>query len=81
VGAALAALSFVVISDFAASATARAEGGLFVSGMIALAALAVAGVSVLLRPFGLVALAAIVYLGVARRSRAARKYEGLRTLR
>ena len=49
--------------------------------MIALAALAVGGLSVLLRPFGLVALTAIVYLGLARRSRAARKYEGLRTLR
>ena len=49
--------------------------------LIALAALAIAGLSVLLQPLGLVALAAIVYLGLARRSRAARKYEGLRTLR
>ena len=80
-GAAIAALSFVVVSDFAASAAARAEGGPFVAGVIALGALAVGGLSVLLQPLGLVALAAIVYLGLARRSRAARKYEGLRTLR
>ena len=46
-----------------------------------LGALATAGLSVLLPPLGLVALAAIVYLGLARHSRAARKYEGLRTLR
>jgi hypothetical protein len=80
-GAAIAALSFVVVSDFAASAATRADGGPFVAGVIALAALAVGGLSVLLQPLGLVALAAIVYLGLARRSRAARKYEGLRTLR
>ena len=82
VGAAIAAISFFVICDFAASAAARAEGGgAFVSAVIALAALAVAGLSVLWGPLGLIALAAIVYLGLARRSRAARKYEGLRTLR
>ena len=46
-----------------------------------LAALALAGLCVLLPPVGLVALAGIVYLGLARRDRAARKYEGLRTLR
>lgn len=81
VGAAIAALSFVVVRDFSASAASRAEGGAFVAGVIALAALAVGGVSILVRPFGLVALGAIVYLGLARRGRAARKYEGLRTLR
>jgi hypothetical protein len=81
VGAVIAAASFLVVSEFAASAASRAEGGGFIAGMIALAALAVAGLSVLLQPLGLVALAAIIYLGLARRSRAARKYEGLRTLR
>ena len=81
VGAVIAALSFWVVSEFAASAASRAEGGGFIAGMIALAALAVGGLSVLLQPLGLLALAAIIYLGLARRSRAARKYEGLRTLR
>ena len=81
VGAAIAAASFFVISDFAAGAAARAEGGGFIGGLIVLAALATAGLSVIFRPLGLVALAAIVYLGLARRGRAARKYEGLRTLR
>ena len=81
VGALIAAGSFWVISDFAAGAMARADGAGFISAMVALAALATAGLSVILRPLGLVALAAIVYLGLARRSRAGRKYEGLRTLR
>ena len=52
-----------------------------IGAAIALVALATAGLSLLLRPFGLVALLAIVYLGLSRRSRAGRKYEGLRTLR
>ena len=81
VGALIAAASFWVISDFAAGAMARADGAGFIAAMVALAALATAGLSVLLQPLGLVALAAIVYLGLARRSRAGRKYEGLRTLR
>ena len=81
VGALIAAGSFLVVSDFAAGAAARAEGGGFIGALIALGALATAGLSVILPPLGLVALAGIVYLGLARRSRAARKYEGLRTLR
>jgi hypothetical protein len=81
VGAAIAAVSFFVVSDFAAGAAARAEGGGFIGGLIVLAALATAALSVILRPLGLVALVAIVYLGLARRGRAAGKYEGLRTLR
>ena len=81
VGALIAAGSFLVVSDFAVGAAARAEGGGFIGALIALGALATAGLSVILPPLGLVALAGIVYLGLARRSRAARKYEGLRTLR
>ena len=81
VGALIAAGSFLVVGDFAAGAAARAEGGGFIGALIALGALATAGLSVILPPLGLVALAGIVYLGLARRSRAARKYEGLRTLR
>ena len=48
---------------------------------IVVAALAVAGLSLLFGAVGLVALAAIVYLWLGRRRRAATKYEGLRTLR
>ena len=80
-GAAIAAGSFYVVSDFAAGAAARAEGGGFIAALIALAALATAGLSVILQPLGLVALIGIVYLGLARRNRAGRKYEGLRSLR
>jgi len=81
VGAVISAFSFFVVSDFAAGAAARADGGGFIAALIVLAALAVAGLSVLLQPLGLVALAGIAYLGVARRNRAGRKYEGLRSLR
>ena len=80
-GAAVAWLSFSVVSDFATGAAARADGGGFIAGLIVLAALATAGLSVILPPLGLVALLAIAYLGVARRGRASRKYEGLRSLR
>ena len=81
VGAAIAWFAFLVVSDFAAGAAARADGGGFIAGLIVLAALAIAGLSVILPPLGLVALAGLAYLGVARRGRAARKYEGLRSLR
>ena len=80
-GAAIAWLSFAVVSDFAAGAAARADGGGFIAGLIVLAALATAGLSVILPPLGLVAVLAIAYLGAARRERASRKYEGLRSLR
>ena len=81
VGAALAAFSFIVVRDLAAGAAARADGGGFTSAPIALAALVVAGLSILFGLFGLLALGAIVWLYLGRRRRAASKYEGLRTLR
>lgn len=81
VGGAIAAFAFFVVSDLAAGASARAGGGGFIGALIVLAALAVAGLSVLLQPLGLIALAGIAYLWVARRNRAGRKYEGLRSLR
>jgi hypothetical protein len=81
VGALIAAGAFTVVCDFSAAAAARADGGGFIAALIVLAALATAALSVIVRPFGLVALLAIVYLGLARRGRAARKYEGLRSLR
>ncbi len=81
VGALIAAGTFVVIADFAAAAGQRAEGVGVIAVAIAIAALATAGLSLLFGPLGLLALAAVVYLWLGRRRRAATKYEGLRTLR
>jgi hypothetical protein len=80
-GAALAAFAFVVVRDLAAAAAKRAEGGGFIGALIAFAALALAGLSILLPPLGLVAIGALVWLYAGQRRRAAQKYEGLRTLR
>jgi hypothetical protein len=81
VGGLIAAGTFAVIADFAAGAAQRAEGGGVIALAIVIAALAIAGLSILFGPIGLVALLAIVYLWIGRRRRAATKYEGLRTLR
>lgn len=81
IGAVIAAGTFVVVRGIAEGAGRRAEGDPLAGAMIAIAALAIAGLSLLLKPVGLVALLAVVYLGLARRRRAGRKYEGLRTLR
>jgi hypothetical protein len=71
-----------VISALVLGAARRAQGG---PGSIALivsvAALVLAGLSILLPPVSLVALLAVGWLGIARRRRAERKYEGLRILR
>lgn len=80
-GAAFAAFAFAVVRDFAAGARARQGEGGMSEVLIAVAALAIAGVSLLLEPFALAALVALAWLALARRRRAARKYEGLRTLR
>jgi len=81
VGGLLAAFAFVVVRDVAEGAARRAEGGGFTAALIALAGLALAGLSILLAPLGLAALAGLLWLYAGRRSRASRKYEGLRTLR
>lgn len=81
VGAALAAFAFVVVRDIAESAARRAEGGGFVSLVIAFVALVVAALSVLVPPVSVFAFAGLVWLFVGRRRRTSRKYEGLRTLR
>ena len=80
-GALLAAFAFVVVRDVAEAAARRADGGGFTAALIALAALALAGLSVLFGPIALLALAGLIWLWVGRRRRAAQKYEGLRTLR
>ncbi len=81
VGAALAGFAFIVTRDLAEGAARRADGAGFTGALIGLAALALAGLSVLVPPVSLVALAGMVWLYLGRRRRAAQKYEGLRTLR
>ncbi|MGH2952899.1 MAG: hypothetical protein ACRDK9_02610 [Solirubrobacterales bacterium] len=79
-GALLAYFAFVVARDVSEGARER-EGGGAGEALIALAGLVLAGLSLVLPPVSLVALAALAWLAIARRRRAARKYEGLRTLR
>jgi MYXO-CTERM domain-containing protein len=49
--------------------------------IVVLAAIVVAGVSLVLEPFSLLALAALLGLWASRRRQAERKHEGLRVLR
>jgi hypothetical protein len=84
VGAALVVTAFWVARDLVTGAAARAgEGGSAsaIAGMAAVAAVVIAGLSLLWGPLGLLALAGIAYLGIGRRRRAAQKHEGLRSLR
>lgn len=80
-GAALGAFAFAVVRDLAEGAARRADGRGFTAALIALGALALAGLSILVPPVALLGLLALLWLHVGRRSRATRKYEGLRTLR
>jgi hypothetical protein len=76
-----AALACPLISDIVAGAARRGGGGAPLGLMISIAALIVAGVSILVPPLALLALLALLWLAAARRRRAQRKYEGLRVLR
>jgi hypothetical protein len=80
-GALLAAFAFVVVRAVAEGAAARANEAGFTGALIALGALALAGLSLLLPPVAIVAALALVWLWLQRRERAERKYEGLRTIR
>jgi hypothetical protein len=80
-GAILAAFAFGVARGVAEGARARQGAAGLTEVMVALAALVLAGLSVLAPPIALVALAALIWLAISRRREAARKYEGLRTLR
>lgn len=80
-GALVASFAFVVTRDIAEGAMQRAEGAGASGLIISVAALVLAGLSLLLPPVALIALAGLVWLAFSRRKRAARKYEGLRTLR
>ena len=82
VGAVGGWLAARVISSIVFGAARRAETGFGGVGVVvAVAALVLAGLSILLPPVSLVALLALGWLAVARRRRADRKYEGLRSLR
>jgi hypothetical protein len=82
VGAVGGWLAATVISAVVAGAARRAESGVGAVGFIvALAAAALVGLSILLPPVSLAALLALGWLALARRRRAQRKYEGLRILR
>jgi hypothetical protein len=91
VGVIGAGLAAIVARDVAAGAARRQQGGLpadpraqpasGVTAIVVLAAVVVAGVSLVLEPFSLIALVALLWLWVSRRRQAERKHEGLRVLR
>ena len=91
VGVVGAGLAAVVARDVASGAARRQQGGLAVqpdaqassgvTAIVVLAAVVVAGISLVLKPFSLLALAALLWLWASRRRRAERKHEGLRVLR
>ena len=77
-----AALACVIVSDVIAGARRRRGAGTGALGFIvAMFALAIAGATILFPPFALIPLIGLIWLGLARRRRAQRKYEGLRVLR
>jgi hypothetical protein len=82
-GIILGALAFAVTSGIVAGAFARAGEGTLptISAVIIGFAVLLAVLSLLVPPVAIAALAAIVFLAVVRRRRAARKYAGLRILR
>ena len=90
VGVVGAGLAAIVARDVASGAARRqqdrlspadvqASGG--VTAIVILAAAVVAAVSLVLKPFSLLALVALTWLWISRRRRAERKHEGLRVLR
>ena len=81
IGAIFAWLAFEVTRDVAVGAAGREDAGATTGLVIAVAALVLAALSLVLPPISLLALVGLVWLALARRRRAGRKYEGLRTLR
>jgi hypothetical protein len=82
VGAVGGWLAGTVIAAVVSGAARRSDGGVGAVGFIvALAAAALLGLSILFPPLSLAALLALGWLAISRRRRAQRKYEGLRILR
>ena len=82
VGAVGGYLAAMVLSDVIAGAARRTDAGVGAVGFIvALAAAALVGLTILLPPVSLAVLLALGWLAVARRRRTQRKYEGLRILK
>jgi uncharacterized membrane protein YeaQ/YmgE (transglycosylase-associated protein family) len=77
-----AVIGCLIVSDVVSSAGRREGGG---SGalafLVSLAALLVLAIAILIPPAILLALAALIWLGISRRRRAQRKHAGLRVLR
>jgi hypothetical protein len=90
VGVIGAGLAAVVTRDVASGAARRQQDRLSgadlqapsgVMAIVVLAAVVIAAVSLVLKPFSLLALLGLVWLWISRRRRAERKHEGLRVLR
>jgi hypothetical protein len=90
VGVIGAGLAAVVTRDVAAGAIRRESGELTgaqvqapsgITVIVVVAAVVVAGLSLVVEPLSLLVLAALAWLWFARRQRAQRKHEGLRVLR
>jgi hypothetical protein len=82
VGAVGGWLAARAVSALVSGAARRAEGAAGgVSFVVALAAVVLAGLSIVAPPVSLAAVLALGWLVLARRRRAQRKYEGLRILR
>lgn len=82
-GAACAALGFFAVAAFLGRARRRLEASAaaFLAVYADMAALVVAGLSILFPPLGFVALVLLAFLVVRGRREGARKFEGLRILR
>lgn len=81
-GAPLGAFAMLVTHSVVAGASQRAEASNAALSMtVGGAALVLAVVALFLSPLALLAVAALVWLGVSRRRREGRKHEGLRVLR
>ena len=91
VGVIGAGLAAVVTRDVVSGAVRRQQGGVpaqpqtqspgGVTAIVVLAAVVVAGVSLVLKPLSLLVLVALIGLWISRRRQSERKHEGLRVLR
>jgi hypothetical protein len=91
VGVIGAGLAAVVTRDVVSGAVRRQQGGVpaqpraqspgGLTAIVVLAAVVVAGVSLVLKPISLLVLVALLGLWISRRRQAERKHEGLRVLR